>query len=215
MTATDEWFDTAFASGPVMAILRGFSPESSVELAERAWDLGIDSVEVPIQSPPALEALAATVEAGRKRGKSVGAGTVVTREHVRQAAAHGAAFTVAPGFDEAVVRASVDASMPHLPGVATASEIQAVVRLGLGWVKAFPASVLGTAWFRTMRGPFPDIKFVATGGMHAGNAKDYLAAGVSVVAVGSALEDRAQLDALSEILTRNTGGDQQGVNFVQ
>ncbi|MFJ6280595.1 bifunctional 4-hydroxy-2-oxoglutarate aldolase/2-dehydro-3-deoxy-phosphogluconate aldolase [Arthrobacter subterraneus] len=199
MTATHEWFDTTFAGVRVMAILRGYTPERSVQLAERAWDLGIESVEVPIQSPAALEALAATVEAGRRRDKFVGAGTVVTPEHVAQAAANGAAFTVAPGLDEMVVRACAEASLPHLPGVATATELQRAVRLGLRWVKAFPASVLGVDWFRTLQGPFPEVKFVATGGMNASNARSYLAAGVSVVAVGSALEDPKQLDALSEL----------------
>lgn len=205
MTASDEWFDAAFATAPIMAILRGFSPGRTVELAERAWDLGIDSVEVPIQSATALDALAATVDAGQKRGKHVGAGTVLTVGHVRQAKELGAAFTVAPGVDEEVLRASIDAFLPHLPGVATASEIQTVARLGLRWVKAFPAAALGKAWFQAMQGPFPNLSFVATGGMHAGNASEFLALGVSVIAVGSALEDREQLDALAKILTQNQG----------
>ena len=192
--------DQLFDGQPLMAILRGFGAERSVALARTAWALGIDSVEVPIQSERDIEALRAVVAAGKQLGKSVGAGTVVTLEHVRQAADAGAAFTVSPGFDLDVVRASFEASMPPLPGVATATEVQTAQSAGLTWVKAFPASILGTSWFGAMAGPFPAMRFVATGGMDASNAGDYLKAGARVVAVGSALADETQLPRLAELL---------------
>jgi len=197
---SNESLDQLFDGQPLMAILRGFGVERSVALARTAWELGIDSVEVPIQSDEDIEALRAVVAAGKDLGKSVGAGTVVTLEHVRQAADAGAAFTVSPGFDLDVVRASFEAGMPPLPGVATATEVQTAQTAGLTWVKAFPASLLGTSWFGAMRGPFPAMRFVATGGMDAGNAGEYLNAGAKVVAVGSALADETQLPRLAELL---------------
>src|SRR5690606_34272571 len=157
-------------------------------------------VEVPVQTPTDIEALRVLVDAAAARGLQVGAGTVVSVEHVRQAKDAGAAFTVSPGFDGEVVRASHDAGMPALPGVSSATEVQAAAKEGLTWLKAFPASLLGTGWFPAMRGPFPGVNFVATGGMDAGNAGTFLAAGVRVVAVGSALEDPAQLPALAKLL---------------
>jgi Entner-Doudoroff aldolase len=195
-----DWFDQAFDKRPLMAILRGFDSRRTVELAERAWDLGMDWVEVPIQSSDALDALVTTIEAGRARGRTVGAGTVTTLERVGQAADAGAAFTVAPGLDTEVAIASAEAGLPHLPGVATPSDIQAANRIGLRWVKAFPAATLGPAWFRAMRGPLPETRFVATGGVDAGNAQQFLDAGAHVVAVGSALEDPGQLDKLAALL---------------
>ncbi|GAB3262456.1 bifunctional 4-hydroxy-2-oxoglutarate aldolase/2-dehydro-3-deoxy-phosphogluconate aldolase [Arthrobacter pigmenti] len=203
MAALNEWFDNAFDQCPVMAILRGFSPDKTVELSETAWDLGITSVEVPIETPAAIDSLAAAVTAGRKRGHQVGAGTVVSIEQVQQAEANGAAFTVAPGLDAAVAQASIDAGLPHLPGVATPTEIQRARQLGLSWVKAFPATALGTAWFKAMPGPFPGLKIVATGGMNATNAAEYLEAGARVVAVGSALEDPSQLERLASLIGRS------------
>lgn len=80
--------------------------------------------------------------------------------------------------------------------------MQLAVSLGLTWVKAFPATWLGPGWFTHIRGPFPGVRFVATGGLHAGNVQDYLDAGVRVAAVGSALEDPAQLERLGALLTR-------------
>lgn len=193
-------FDEIFADVPLMAILRGMGVERSLATATRAWDLGITAVELPIQTPTDVEALRVVADAARERGLTVGAGTVVTLEHVRQAKDAGAAFTVSPGLDLDIVRASHEAGLPSIPGVATASEVQRALGDGLTWLKAFPASLLGTGWFPAMRGPFPQAKFVATGGMGSGNAKAYLDAGVKVVAVGSALEDDAQLPALAQLL---------------
>lgn len=199
-------FDDIFHDQPLMAILRGYSPTRSVELANRAWDAGISAVEVPVQTPEAIKALEAVVSAARERGFRAGAGTVVTTEQVFAARSAGAAFTVAPGFDPAIAEASAAQGMPHLPGVATASEIQRAVAHGLDWLKAFPAAALGESWFTLMRGPFPHLKLVATGGMSAANATGYLEAGARVVAVGSALSDPAQLDALTEMVRTGTNG---------
>lgn len=198
---TDD-FGAVLGGARVMAILRGMGPERTLAVARRAWELGLTAVEVPIQSASDVEALAAVVEAGRPEGRLVGAGTVISAEHVRQAVEAGAAFTVSPGLDLSVVRASQDAGLPSLPGVATPSEVQQAVAGGLTWLKAFPATALGTGWFRAIRGPFPQVRLVATGGMDAHNAADFLAAGVRCVAVGSALEDDAQLPLLAELAAR-------------
>lgn len=185
----------------VMAIFRAFGVERTLELARRAWSLGIDLVEVPVSEPAAWETLEAVLAAGREAGRTVGAGTVISADQVARCAELGVGFTVAPGLDDAVVEASQRYGIPHLPGVATPSEIQRAVRLGCSVVKAFPASVLGTGWFAAMRGPFPGVKFVATGGMDAGNAADYLAAGASMVALGSALADESQLDKVATLVS--------------
>lgn len=185
---------------PVMAILRGYSPERTVELASRAWDLGITLVEVPVQDPSAVSALAATVAAGRGRDAVVGAGTVTTLTRLRAARDAGAEFLVSPGVDEEVIRASLAMDLPYLPGVATPTDIQSCLRLGLTWLKAFPATLLGTEWFGAMRGPFPEVSFVATGGISAANAQSFLDAGAATVAVGSALESEDQLSALAAIV---------------
>lgn len=199
-TISNAEFDAIFNGKPLMAIFRGMGVERSLELAELAWGLGIDVVELPIQTDADLEALRVVAAAGRAAGRLVGAGTVVSVRHVELAASAGAAFTVSPGFDPVVSRASAQAGMPPMPGVATATEVQAAMAMGLTWVKAFPASLLGAGWFSAMAGPFPGARFVATGGMDASNAGEFLARGVRAVAVGSALEDPAQLPALAALL---------------
>ena len=192
-------FDTLLA-GPVMAVLRGLPPEETVRIARTAWQLGVAAVEVPIGRPEQVPALAAAVAAGRAEGRGVGAGTVLTVEQVAAARVAGAVFTVSPGFDPDVLRASLAADMPHLPGVATPTELHRAVAAGCGWVKVFPASALGPSWFRDIRGPFPDVRLVATGGITAATAADFLRAGADVVGVGSALSDPTQLPSLVALL---------------
>ncbi|WFP17008.1 bifunctional 4-hydroxy-2-oxoglutarate aldolase/2-dehydro-3-deoxy-phosphogluconate aldolase [Citricoccus muralis] len=204
--AQSTWFDQHLLGCPIMAILRNFSVEESLELSHRAWDLGIEHVEVPIQNQQGLDALAAVVEAGNSRGKYVGAGTVDSSEKVFQAQEIGAAYTVAPGLDDDVVEASSRADLPHLPGVATASEIQRALGHGLTWMKAFPAHTLGPAWFTAMRGPFPQVNFVATGGLDTTNVEAYLNAGAKVTAVGSALQQEDQISRLSQLITAPSDG---------
>jgi len=206
--ARGDWFDTAFAGAPLMAILRGMGVERSVRLSETAWDLGIDSVEVPLQTDEDERALRAVVAEAGARGKIVGAGTIITPGQVALAAEAGAAYLVSPGLDPVVVRAAQDAGIPILPGVATPSEVQLAVSLGLTWLKAFPATWLGSGWFKHIRGPFPQVRFVATGGLDASNVEEYLAAGVRVTAVGSALEDASQLERLAEVLRSRAGSTQ-------
>lgn len=192
-------FDELFGDHRVMTILRGLPPEETVAVASRAWDAGIELLEVPIGVPAQVPALAAAVKAGAERGRLVGAGTVVTPEQARVAAEVGARYTVAPGLDLGVLGASLAAGLPHLPGVATATEVHLARRAGCTWVKAFPAAALGPAWFSAIRGPFPDLRYVATGGITAETAGQFLAAGAQVVAVGAALTDPAQLTLLSAL----------------
>jgi 2-dehydro-3-deoxyphosphogluconate aldolase/(4S)-4-hydroxy-2-oxoglutarate aldolase len=204
--STSAWFDEVFAGAPLMAIMRGTGIERAVKLATTAWDLGIDSVEVTIQSPDDVLALRAVARLGEERGKIVGAGTIVSTEQISIAVGAGARYLVSPGLDARVVLECQRLGVPILPGVSTPSEVQLASSLGLGWLKAFPAQWLGTDWFKHIRGPFPQVRFVATGGLDASNAQSFLDAGVRVAAVGSALEDPAQLDQLAALLSPSLRG---------
>lgn len=183
-----EFFDHAFMSSPVMVILRGFDPDRSLSLARRAWSAGIAVVEVPLQSERDVRALEAIV-ASAPAGSRIGAGTITSAALVDRAKAAGASFTVAPGWDRAVQEHSLAAGLAHLPGVATPTEVQAALAAGTRWQKAFPASVLGAGWFSAMRGPFPDVRFVATGGVSERNARSLRDAGAAVVSLGSSFAE--------------------------
>ena len=191
------WFTEALASHHVMGILRGYSVARTLSLAARAWDFGARLVEVPIQSEEAVNTLAVLAARPRPADCWVGAGTVLTVPHVERAKDAGARFVVSPGLDPAVVASAVELGLAVLPGVATASEIQHALGLEMTWMKAFPAGALGPEWFNAMRGPFPDVAFVATGGITADNAAEYLVAGARTLGVGSMFGDEQQLSRLA------------------
>ena len=184
------------AGRPLVAFLRGTERAEAVRLANAVWDTGLGVVEVTIQTPDAVETLSAVAAAARERGERCGAGTVVSADQVRAALDAGATFTVAPGFDPAVADASRTAGLPHIPGVATATEAQRALAAGYTWLKMFPASTLGPRWLRELRGPFPDLRFVATGGIDADSTAEYLGAGAAAVGVGSAIGRPGELDRL-------------------
>ncbi|MFE3142566.1 bifunctional 4-hydroxy-2-oxoglutarate aldolase/2-dehydro-3-deoxy-phosphogluconate aldolase [Streptomyces scopuliridis] len=195
---TDEFFRDHFARNPVLGIFRNLTPGRTVEMCERAWDFGVELVEVPVQTRDALPALRAAIDAAEPLGKRIGAGTVTSVDQLTAVHDLGAAFTVAPGFHPEVVAESARLGLPHLPGVATATEIAAALATGRTWLKAFPAKQLGPDWIAAHLAPFPMARFVATGGVDASNAASFLAAGCRAVAVGSALSDPAALPALRQ-----------------
>ncbi|MBU4556968.1 MAG: bifunctional 4-hydroxy-2-oxoglutarate aldolase/2-dehydro-3-deoxy-phosphogluconate aldolase [Actinobacteria bacterium] len=181
---TEEFFDRGLREPRRMAIFRGASAEETVRLCNLAWDQGVELVEIPFQSPDSEEALAAAIREGSRRGKAVGAGTILTSTQVNRVAELGASFCVSPGLDVAIGLACEEAGLFHLPGVATASDISLGVSQGYVWLKAFPASVLGPAWVTAMRGPFPGVKLVCTGGMSESTLEEYVAAGANAIAIG-------------------------------
>jgi 2-dehydro-3-deoxyphosphogluconate aldolase / (4S)-4-hydroxy-2-oxoglutarate aldolase len=193
-------FDDLLGGLPLVAILRNVSADEAIRLAGAVWDSGLGVVEVPIQTPSALPVLAAVARAAAHRGQPCGAGTVTTVERVRAAREAGASFTVAPGLDLEVLTACADAGLPHLPGVATATEVQVAMKAGCDWVKVFPAGSLGPDWVRDMHGPFPSLRMVATGGISATNCAAFLNAGAVAVGVGGTVTRPGGLESLLAVL---------------
>lgn len=156
-------------------------PDISVALGRVLVDNGLPVAEVTLRTPSALAAIEqmATVD-----GLLVGAGTVLEVDQVERAAQAGARFVVSPGFDAEVVRRSLDLGLLPVPGVATATEVQAALRGGCELLKFFPAGPLGgPAALRALAGPFRQARFVPTGGIGADDLPDYLGL-ACVAAVG-------------------------------
>src|SRR6185295_11123352 len=114
----------------------------------------------------------------------VGVGTVVKPLDVTHAIDAGADFLVSPGTPANLAQALADAPVPALPGCATVSEAMTLAALGFPVLKFFPAEPSGgMRWLKAVAEPLPEVRFCPTGGVNAGNARDYLALG-NVVAVG-------------------------------
>ena len=136
---------------------------------------GMSVVEVVLRTPAAAEALR-RICAMRDPSLLVGAGTVLSTEQAAAAVDAGASFIVAPGFNPAVGRWCVERGVPYVPGVATPTEIEAAMALGLTTLKFFPAEASGGAKaLKAISAPYSAVRFMPTGGITAANAREYLA----------------------------------------
>jgi 2-dehydro-3-deoxyphosphogluconate aldolase / (4S)-4-hydroxy-2-oxoglutarate aldolase len=145
---------------------------------------GLPCAEVTFRTPAAAAALRAMAAAATGGAALIGAGSVLRPEQVDQALEAGARFIVTPGLSPAVLRACADQAVPVIPGVATATEICAALDLGITTVKLFPAEPLGgMGLISALLGPFPEVRFVPTGGIGAEQLPAYLAC-PAVAAVG-------------------------------
>lgn len=168
-------------SGRLVPVIVVDDPGAAGPLADALVAGGLRCAEVTFRTAAAEVALAAMAADPRLL---VGAGTVVRPEQVDRALAAGARFIVSPGVSPAVVHHCQRAGVPVVPGVATATEIQAAGEAGLDVLKFFPAEPLGgLTMLKALAAPFPGVRFVPTGGITAGQLGDYLAH-PSVLAVG-------------------------------
>lgn len=155
---------------------------------------GLDTIELTLRTPAALDAIRAI-----KRewpGLGVGAGTVLTASAVDAAIAAGADFLITPGVSPALLDALVAAPVPVVPGAATPSELLALAERGVRVAKLFPASVVGgIGMLKALQGPLPDMRLCPTGGIAEDDAADYLAQANVVCIGGSWMVPHAWLQA--------------------
>jgi 2-dehydro-3-deoxyphosphogluconate aldolase/(4S)-4-hydroxy-2-oxoglutarate aldolase len=178
----------------LLAILRAPSPELALRAARAIHAGGIRLIEVTMTVPNALRVLE---ELGTVLGDEVvlGAGTVLDAETARVCVSAGARFIVSPAFDPATVETVRTLEAVSIPGALTPTEIVTAARAGADCFKLFPCSAVGgPGYLKALRGPLPDIKLVATGGVHLENVVAYLEAGATAVGLGAGLIDWGRLE---------------------
>jgi 2-dehydro-3-deoxyphosphogluconate aldolase/(4S)-4-hydroxy-2-oxoglutarate aldolase len=165
-----------------LCIIRAHAIPDPVGLASTLVEAGMPIVEFALTTPnaPRLIEAASTVD-----GVLLGAGTVMTAQDARDAINAGATFLLTPGLRPSVAEEAARQGIPVVLGAMTPTEVATAMDLGATAVKVFPAARLGAAYFGDLRGPYPDTPLVATGGLHAGNAAEFLAAGALAVTAGS------------------------------
>lgn len=181
------------ASG-VVAVIRLKDAGSLRAVVEALADGGVRALEVTMTVPRALD-LIAELAPTLPPELVLGAGTVLDAGTTRAAVAAGARYVVSPVFRPDVVRAAHEAGAAAIPGCFTPAEILDATEAGADLVKLFPATPLGPAFLRDLRGPFPALRVLPTGGVSAANAGDWIRAGAVAVGVGSALVDAASVEA--------------------
>jgi 2-dehydro-3-deoxyphosphogluconate aldolase / (4S)-4-hydroxy-2-oxoglutarate aldolase len=143
---------------------------------------GLRAVELTLTTPDILARLGG---ASIDDGAVIGVGTVLTAEDAEAAIDAGARFLVTPAVREAVAGVAAARNVPVIMGAYTPTEVMAAVDLGAAAVKIFPARTGGPDYVRDLRGPFPGVALIPSGGISAANAASYLAAGATAVTAGT------------------------------
>jgi 2-dehydro-3-deoxyphosphogalactonate aldolase len=175
---------------PLVAILRGVTPAEVLSIAEALVSAGFAMIEVPLNSPDALESIRRLSE--RFGGEILtGAGTVTSPRQVDDIARAGGRLIVMPHGDGEVVRAAKAAGLVCVPGIATPTEAFAALANGADALKLFPAELLTPVVLRSMRAVLPETtRFLPVGGITPDNMAAYVAAGAAGFGLGSALYRR-------------------------
>ena len=172
---------------PLVAILRGITPEEVVPVGRALAEAGFRVIEVPLNSPRACESIRLLRNELNER-HLVGAGTVTSAEQVWEVAAAGGQIIVMPHSDPVVVRSAKSAGLYCAPGIATPTEGFAALAAGADALKLFPSEVIGPAGLKAMRSVFPrETIFLPVGGITPDSMGEFVAAGASGFGLGSAL----------------------------
>lgn len=178
----------------VIGIARLRDADLVVEAAAVAAAHGLGAIEVPFTVPRAAYSIAALRER-LEPDIVIGAGTIRTRIEFQDALRAGAEFLMAPGLNPELIRAAQSAGVLMVPGVYTASEVELALSLGLQLLKLFPAVSAGPEYMAALRQPFPEARFMPTGGVGPENAAAFFEAGAAVLGMGSSIFPQRRIEA--------------------
>ena len=171
-------------SSRLVAVVRSKSADEALALARAAAESGIKFVEVTFSVPGALDVIK---DLAARKDIHVGAGTVLAPQQAERAIGVGAEFIVSPSLELNLIGICHMANVACFPGAATPTEIVAAQRARADLVKIFPADLVGGPYFiRQMQGPFPEARFMVSGGVNLKNVTEYVRIGVTGICLGSA-----------------------------
>lgn len=186
MSATD-FFDRCFADCPLVAIIRGVTPDDAEAIGAAIFDAGIRIIEVPLNSPDPLASIGRI--AGRLGDRAlIGAGTVLTPAAVADVRDAGGRLVVAPNMNPEVIGAAVESGLVACPGVFTPTEAFTAIAAGAHALKLFPAEAASPAVVKAQRAVLPrDVPLIVVGGIKADSMQPWRDAGADGFGLGSGL----------------------------
>jgi 2-dehydro-3-deoxyphosphogalactonate aldolase len=180
-----DWFHQ-IAYLPLVAILRGLTPEEAPEVGATLVDAGFPCIEVPLNSPQPLESIARLARMGSRA--LIGAGTVLTPSQVDDVARAGGKIIVSPNMNPDVIGRTKELGLISLPGIATPTEAFTAIAAGADGLKLFPAEMHSPAVLKAMKAVLPrDIPVFVVGGIGPDNLASWRQAGADGFGIGSSL----------------------------
>lgn len=192
--------ESSVREGRIIAIIRGFAPDTCLRLAEAYAKGGIRLVEVTFnqKSPDTWKNTVAAICAIKERFAGmvrVGAGTVLTEEQLSMCEEAGGEYMITPNVNAALIRECVRRGLVAMPGALTPSEAVTAYDAGASFVKIFPAGSLGTGYVKAVMAPLSHIPFLAVGGVGPDNVADFIKAGCIGAGVGGNLSNKEWIAA--------------------
>jgi 2-dehydro-3-deoxyphosphogalactonate aldolase len=187
-------------AAPIVAILRGVTPDEVVDVANVLVESGIRAIEVPLNSPEPLKSIERLARVHGERC-ACGAGTVLNAQQVDAVHAAGGTLIVSPNTNASVISRAVSLGIDVMPGFATATEAFTAMAAGARHLKLFPAATYGPAHVKALRAVLPtDVRLYAVGGVSAGNISTWLEAGIAGIGAGTDVYQPGR--ALTDIAAR-------------
>lgn len=175
---------TELYASRLVAVIRSKSAEDALAIAHAAADGGIKFIEITFTVPGALDVIK---HLAARKDVHVGAGTVLAPQQAERAIGVGAEFVVSPSLELNLIGICHTANVACFPGAATPTEIIAASRAHADLVKIFPADLVGgPSFIRQVQAPFPDVRFMVSGGVSLTNVGEYVQVGVTGICLGSA-----------------------------
>lgn len=178
----------------VVAVIRMKDPQRLLDVIKAISEGGVSSVEVTMTVPGAVQSIAKLVRELPAR-VLIGAGTVIDEKTAQDVIEAGARFVVGPILNLGIIALCHEKDTVVVPGCYSPTEIMAAWNAGADIVKVFPATSLGPKYFKDLRGPFPFLRLMPTGGVTIDNVGEWVKAGAAAVGIGSDLLDK---DAIAE-----------------
>lgn len=170
----------------LVAVLRGPDPDTTLKMVAALVAGGVEGIEITYTTPRAAEVVASL---DRTYGDRIllGMGTLIEPAQAAEAQAAGARYLVSPHCEPELAKAMSATGLPALIGALTPTEVMQAHRLGADVIKIFPGSLVGPEYLKSLRGPFPHIQMMPTGGVSLENVADWFAAGAVAVGAGGEL----------------------------
>ncbi len=177
---------------PIIGILRGAEGEAADHAVDAALAGGLNTLEITLNRPEAFEQIA-RIKARLGDEITLGAGTVLDEASARRAMEAGAEFIVTPALVLEVIEFCMGRSVPVFPGAFTPTEVFSAHGAGAKMVKVFPAGSLGPGYIKSLKGPFPQVSLMPTGGVKIESVGEYFAAGADALGVGGEIFSRERI----------------------
>lgn len=168
----------------VVSVVRSDTPENAIKLVDAVVAGGIKSIELTYSVPQANTVIAHLVERYSGTDVIIGAGTVLEPTSARLAIIAGAQFIVSPSFNKSVAKICNLYQIPYVPGIFTPREAQEALTYGSELLKLFPGDIASTQMIKDLKGPFPYLNILPSGGVNLDNVSEWFDAGAAAVSAG-------------------------------